>query len=231
MKTIGLIGGMSWESSAVYYKLINEKIKEELGGFHSCKSVMVSVDFAEIEKLQHLDDWKSLDKMMISSARQLEAADADFIILCTNTLHLCAPAIVKNITVPFLHIADATGLEIQKQGLGKVALLGTKFTMEKDFYRTYIYEKYGIEVIIPEPEERNIIHRIIYDELVQGKIIDESRESFKHIISNMEIKGAKGVILGCTEIPLLISDKDVNIPVFDTTAIHAEKAVELALFG
>lgn len=229
MKTIGLIGGMSWESSAVYYNLINKKVKEILGGFHSCKSVMVSVDFAEIEKLQHLDDWDTLNKMMVTSAKQLESAGADFIVLCTNTLHLCAPAIAKNISIPFLHIAEATGLEIQKQGFKKVALLGTKFTMEKDFYKTYISDKYGIEVIIPEEAERNQIHRIIYEELVQGILLEQSREVFKRIIRNLHEKGAEGVILGCTEIPLLISDSDVDIPVFNTTTIHAEKAVEWAL--
>jgi len=229
MKTIGLIGGMSWESSAVYYNLINKKVKEIMGGFHSCKNIMVTVDFAEVEKLQHLNDWNGLGKMMVTSAKQLEAAGADFIILCTNTLHLCAPAIVENISVPFLHIAEATGLEIQTQGFKKVALLGTKFTMEKDFYKTYISGKYGIEVLIPEEEERNEIHRTIYEELVQGQIKIESRENFKQIIARLAKKGAEGVILGCTEIPLLISDSDVNIPVFDTTTIHAEKAVEWAL--
>ena len=229
MKTIGLIGGMSWESSAVYYNLINKKVKEILGGFHSCKNVMVSVDFAEIEKLQHLDDWDTLNKMMVTSAKQLESAGADFIVLCTNTLHLCAPAIVKNTSIPFLHIAEATGLEIQKHGLKKVALLGTKFTMEKDFYKTYISDKYSIEVIIPDRNERNEIHRIIYDELVQGQILDESRATFKNIIRNLHKKGAEGIILGCTEIPLLISKSAVDIPVFDTTTIHSEKAVEMAL--
>jgi len=229
MKTIGLIGGMSWESSAVYYNLINKKVKEILGGFHSCKNVMVTVDFAEVEKLQHQDNWKALDKMMVNCAKQLEAARADFVILCTNSLHLCAPAIVENISIPFLHIAEATGLEIQKQGFKKVALLGTKFTMEKDFYKTFISRKYGIEVTIPDQKERKEIHRIIYEELVQGQIRNESRERLKKIIQRLEYKGAEGVILGCTEIPLLISDKDVTIPVFDTTTIHAEKAVELAL--
>jgi aspartate racemase len=204
-------------------------VKEILGGFHSCKNVMVTVDFAEIEKLQHLDDWDTLDQLMVTSAKQLEAAGADFIILCTNTLHLCAPAIVKNISVPFLHIAEATGLEIQKKGLKKVALLGTKFTMEKDFYKSYISEKFGIEVLIPEEQERIQIHRIIYEELVQGQILDKSREKFKKIIEKLKQKGAEGVILGCTEIPLLISNNDVDIPVIDTTTIHAEKAVEMAL--
>lgn len=229
MKTIGLIGGMSWESSAVYYDLVNKKVRELLGGFHSCKNIMVTVDFAEIEKLQHLDEWKKLDKLMATAAKQLETAGADIVVLCTNTMHLCTPAILENISIPFLHIAEATGLEIEKKKFKKVALLGTKFTMEKDFYKKYIFEKFGIEVIVPSDEDRIQIHRIIYQELVHGKILKESRETYKQIIANLEQQGAEGVILGCTEIPLLISDSDVNIPTFDTTTIHAEKAVEWAL--
>ncbi len=229
MKTIGLIGGMSWESSAVYYDLINKKVREILGGFHSCKSIMVSVDFAEIEKLQHSDDWETLDKLMVESAKQLEAAGADIVVLCTNTMHLCAPPIIENISIPFLHIAEATGLEIVKKGLKKVALLGTKFTMEKDFYTQYILNNFDVDIIIPTKEERENIHQIIYQELVHGKIKNESRETYKQIIGNLEERGAEGVILGCTEIPLLITDSDVNIPTFDTTTIHAEKAVEWAL--
>ncbi len=229
MKTIGLIGGMSWESSAVYYDLINKKVREILGGFHSCKSIMVSVDFAEIEKLQHSGEWGKLDKMMVESAKQLEAAGADIVVLCTNTMHLCTPAIIKNISIPFLHIAEATGLEIVSRNIKKVALLGTKFTMEKDFYKKYISDNFGIEVIIPTSEEREDVHQIIYEELVHGIIKNESRETYKQIIGNLEKRGAEGVILGCTEIPLLVSDSDVNIPTFDTTTIHAEKAVEWAL--
>ncbi len=230
MKTIGLIGGMSWESSAVYYELINKKVREELGGFHSCKNIMVTVDFAEIETLQHSGDWETLDKLMVEAAKQLEVAGADIVVLCTNTMHLCAPAILENISIPFLHIAEATGLEIEKNGLKKVALLGTKFTMEKDFYKQYISDNFGIEVIIPTKEERENIHQIIYQELVHGKIKNESREIYKQIIGNLEERGgAEGVILGCTEIPLLIALSDVNIPTFDTTTIHAEKAVEWAL--
>ena len=229
MKTIGLIGGMSWESSAVYYDLINKKVKKELGGFHSCKSIMVTVDFAEIEVLQHQGKWEELDEMMVASAKQLEAAGADIIVLCTNTMHLCYPAIIKNISVPFLHIAEATGMEIVKKNIKKVALLGTKFTMEKDFYKDYLLDKFGIEVIIPPLEDRDQVHRIIYQELVQGKIKNESRETYKQIIEKLQQRGAEGVILGCTEIPSLISDFDVSIPTFDTTTIHAEKAVEWAL--
>lgn len=229
MKTIGLIGGMSWESSAVYYNLVNKKVKEKLGGFHSCKSIMLSVDFAEIEKLQHNDDWETLDKMIADAAKQLEAAGAEIVILCTNTMHLCTPAILENISIPFLHIAEATGLEIVSKNLKKVALLGTKFTMEKDFYKKYINDNFNVEVIVPNEKERAEIHRIIYEELVQGEIKNESRETYKQIIAKLEKQGAEGVILGCTEIPLLISKSDVNIPIFDTTTIHAEKAVEWAL--
>ena len=229
MKTIGLIGGMSWESSLVYYELINKKVKEVLGGFHSCKRIMISVDFAEIEKLQHQNNWKALDKLMSNAAKQLELAGADIIILCTNTMHLCTSEIVKHITIPFLHIAEATAQEIVKNKLTKVALLGTKFTMEKDFYKQILINDFGIEVIIPTTNERQLVHDIIYNELVKGEIIAKSREIYKTIIQNLEKRGAQGVILGCTEIPLLISNKDVTIPIFNTTKIHAEKAVEWAL--
>jgi aspartate racemase len=229
MKTIGLIGGMSWESSAVYYSAINRKVREILGGFHSAKSVMVTVEFDEIQTLQHIEDWNSLESIMVRSAKQLEAAGADFVVLCTNTMHLCSPAIIRNISIPFLHIAEATGLKISETGLKKVALLGTRFTMEKDFYKTYIFEHFGIEVIIPELSDREIIHNTIYNELVQGVILDRSRLKFQQIIGNLEKNGAEGVILGCTEIPLLISQKDVQIPVFDTTTIHADMAVKWAL--
>jgi aspartate racemase len=229
MKTIGLIGGMSWESSVVYYNIINLKVREILGGFHCAKSIMVTVEFAEIQRLQHAEDWEALDKIMVKAAKQLEAAGADFVVLGTNTMHLCSPAIIENISIPFLHIAEATGMKIAGMGLKKVALLGTKFTMEKDFYKTYIFNKFGIEIIIPTEAEREQIHNTIYRELVQGLIKDESRKTFQQIIGNLEKRGAEGVILGCTEIPSLIKQKDVKIPVFDTTAIHAEKAVEWAL--
>ncbi len=229
MKTIGLIGGMSWESSSVYYTLINKEVRETLGGFHSCKNVMVTIDFAEVEKLQHDGDWDALDNLMATAAKKLEMAGADIVILCTNTMHLCNDAITSAISVPFLHIAEATAQEITKQQVKKVALLGTKFTMEKDFYKDILIQKHGIEVLIPTEEEREEVHTIIYDELVHGKINESSRLTFKTIIKNLENRGAQGVILGCTEIPLLISDTDVDIPVFDTTRIHAEKAVEWAL--
>lgn len=208
MKTIGLIGGMSWESSAVYYDLVNKKVRALLGGFHSCKNIMLTVDFAEIEKLQHSGEWTKLDKLMADSAKQLEAAGADIIVLCTNTMHLCYNAIIKNISIPFLHIAEATGMEIISKKMKKVALLGTKFTMEKDFYKEFLTNKFNIEVIIPLADERDEIHRIIYTELVHGKFNENSRAIYKQIIGNLEKRGAEGVILGCTEIPLLISDSD-----------------------
>lgn len=229
MKTIGLIGGMSWESSAVYYSVINRKVKEIIGGYHCAKSIMVTVDFALIQDLQAVEDWNSLDALMVKAARQLEAAGADFVVLCTNTMHLCSPAIVGNISIPFLHIAHATGEKIAETGLKRVALIGTRFTMEKDFYKSYLFDHFGIEVFVPEESERDIIHKTIYGELVHGVIRNESREMFRNIISNLEKRGAEGVILGCTEIPLLISQADVTIPVFETTIIHAEKAVEWAL--
>lgn len=229
MKNIGLIGGMSWESSSVYYDLINKKVREILGGFHSCKNIMLTLDFAEIERLQHQDEWEALDQIMVASAKQLEAGGADIVVLCTNTMHLCSPAIIKNISIPFLHIAEATGSEIVNRGLKKVALLGTKFTMEKDFYKAYISDKFGVKVIIPNPEQREQVHNIIYQELVHGKFINDSRKIYQQIIKDLEQRGAEGVILGCTEIPLLISASDVDIPIFDTTTIHAAKAVEWAL--
>lgn len=228
MKTIGLIGGMSWESSKVYYEIINQKTKELLGGFHSCPSILYSVDFALIEKLQFGDNWAELDKIMSQAAVKLENAGAELIILCTNTMHLCSDAILKNVTVPFLHIAEAAGMEMSRKGIRKAGLLGTKFTMERDFYKKVLFDKFGIEVVIPDEAERQAVHDIIYGELVQGNILESSREKYKRIIKNLELAGAEGVILGCTEIPLLISDEDVDIPVFDTTRIHAEKAVELA---
>ncbi len=229
MKTIGLIGGMSWGSSAVYYNLINRLVNKRLGGFHSCSCIMISVDFAEIELLMQKNDWKKLDHMMAESALKLEEAGADVVILCTNTMHLCASAIEKQLSVPFLHIAEATGYELVKKGLKKVALLGTKFTMEKDFYRRYINEKFGIEIIIPDANDRETIHNIIFNELVKGEVLEISKSKYVEIINKLQLQGAEGVVLGCTEIPLLISRDDVDIPIFDTTKIHAECSVDWAL--
>ncbi|MEN8186816.1 MAG: aspartate/glutamate racemase family protein [Bacteroidota bacterium] len=229
MKKIGLIGGMSWESSQVYYEIINKKVREILGGFHSCKCIMESLDFAEIEKLQHKGDWTTLNKRMVEAAKNLELAKAEVIILCTNTMHLCSKEITQNISVPFLHIAEATGKKIKEKKLKKVLLLGTKFTMEKDFYKKSLNENFNIEVIIPNEVDREIVHKVIYKELVHGIIKPESKEKYQRIIAKSVKDGAQGVILGCTEIPLLIKDQDVKIPIFDTTKIHAESAVEFAL--
>ncbi|PLW98105.1 MAG: aspartate racemase [Marinilabiliales bacterium] len=226
MKKIGLIGGMSWESSHVYYKIVNEKVRERLGGHHSCPCVMESVDFAEIAELQHNDEWKKLDALMVDAAQNLERANAEVIVLCTNTMHLCSEEIIKNINIPFIHIVTAIGNKIKAGGIDNVLLLGTKFTMESDFYKEILYNEFGIKTVIPNKEDRGEVHRIIYDELVQGQIKDESRAIYKEII---EKSGAKGVILGCTEIPLLIKEGDVSIPIYDTTRIHAESAVEFAL--
>lgn len=229
MKTVGFIGGMSWESSVVYYDLANRKVRELLGGFHSCRNIMYTVDFDEIQRLQHQDKWAELDAIMADAAKRLELAGADIIVLCTNTMHLCEKAIRNSITGPFLHIAEATGMEIAAKDISTIALLGTKFTMEKNFYKGYLKDKFGMKVLTPNEEDRNIVHSIIYGELVQGQIKDDSRQKFVEIITKLQQQGAQGVILGCTEIPLLISDADVNIPTFNTTKIHAEKAVEWAV--
>jgi len=231
MKTIGLIGGMSWESSKLYYELINQKVKTELGGFHSCKSILFTVDFDQIHRLQGEGDWVTLDKIMIDAAQNLEKAGADIILICANTMHLCSEAIIKSVDIPLLHIAEATGQAIAAKGLTKIALLGTKFTMEKDFYKDMLTNKFGIEILIPNSAEREVIHEIIYGELVQGKFTPESRTIYQNIIHRLASEGAEGAILGCTEIPLLIAPDDVDIPTFNTTKIHADKAVEWALKG
>lgn len=229
MKKIGLIGGMSWESSLVYYKILNEKVRELLGGFHSCNCVMESVDFAEVEELQRRNDWDSMNEMMVRCANNLEKAGADLIVLCTNTMHLCSGAITKNTSVPFLHIADATARKIQESDVKKVLLLGTKFTMESDFYTEILQGEFGIEVVVPNKVDRELVHQVIYEELVHGIIGNDSREVYQSIVGKWVQKGAQGVVLGCTEIPLLIKANDVSVPVFDTTRIHAESAVIFAL--
>ena len=229
MKTIGMIGGMSWESSIEYYRIISEKVKEKLGGLHSAKSMMYSVDFAEIEALQHTGRWDEATQAMIEAARHVEAGGADFLIICTNTMHKMADEVEAAIGIPLLHIADATAETIKSQGLTKIGLLGTKFTMEEDFYRGRLVEKHGLEVLIPAAEDREIVHRVIYDELVLGEIKPESREAYKKIIEKLIAAGAQGIILGCTEIGLLVKAKDSRVPLFDTTYIHAVSAVEMAL--
>ena len=229
MKTIGMIGGMSWESSIEYYRIVNETVKEKLGGLHSAKCVMYSVDFAEIEALQHAWRWKEATHAMIEAAYYVEASGADFLIICTNTMHKMADEVEAAIGIPLLHIADATAEAIKAGGLSKVGLLGTKFTMEEDFYRGRLVKKHGLDVLIPNAEDREIVHRIIYDELVLGKIKSKSREAYKDIIEKLIADGAQGIILGCTEIGLLVKDKDSRVPLFDTTIIHAVSAVEMAL--
>jgi len=229
MKTIGLIGGMSWESSQEYYRIINETVEETMGGLHSAKSLMYSFDFEEIEKLQHQGDWDKLTELMIEAAKDLEKGGADFVIICTNTMHKMADEVQKNIQIPLLHIADATAEKIKEKGINKIGLLGTKFTMEEDFYKGRLIDKYEIKVIIPNEEERQIVHKVIYNELCLGKINQSSKKKFKKIIQNLISNGAEGIMLGCTEIPLLIKQEDVEVPLFDTTTIHAKYAVENAL--
>ena len=229
MKTIGLIGGMSWESSIEYYRIINEITKKKLGGLHSAKSLMYSVDFAEVEILQHQGRWAEAAKMLIEAAKNLENGSADFIVLCTNTMHKVADDIQANIKIPFLHIADATGQQVKNSGIQKIGLLGTRFTMEEDFYKGRLSQNYGLKVSVPNPQAREIIHRVIFDELVLGKIEYSSKAQFIEIIEQMVSLGAEGIILGCTEIGLLIHQEDSQVPLFDTTRIHAEAAVEYAL--
>jgi aspartate racemase len=229
MKTIGLIGGMSWESSVEYYRIINEATKAKLGGLHSAKSLMVSVDFAEIEVLQHQGRWAEAAVLLVAAAKSLEDGGADFVVLCTNTMHKVADQIEAAVRIPLLHIADATAELVKASGIQNVGLLGTRFTMEEDFYRGRLTEKYCLQVSVPNPEERELVHRVIYDELVLGRIEQRSREQYIRIMETMVRDGAEGIILGCTEIGLLIHLGDCQVPLFDTTRIHAEAAVEYAL--
>ena len=229
MKTIGLIGGMSWESSVEYYRIINEVTKAQLGGLHSAKSIMVSVDFAEVEALQHQEQWHEAGQLMADAAQRLERAGADFIVLCTNTMHKLADDIQSHTTIPFLHIADATAQQIKASSLKTVGLLGTRFTMEQDFYRGRMVDQHGLTVLTPELADRERVHQVIYDELCRGVVNPASREQFKLIMQRLFTAGAEGIILGCTEIELLVQPGDCDAPVFPTTRIHAEAAVTMAL--
>jgi aspartate racemase len=229
LKTIGLIGGMSWESSLEYYRIINETAKLKLGGLHSAKCLMYSVDFEKIEILQHEERWDELTDIMVHIAEKLKNGGADFIIICTNTMHKMASDIESRAGIKILHIAEVTGQQVVKKGMKKVGLLGTKFTMEQDFYKKVLEEKFNIDVVIPDENERKIVHEIIYNELCAGIINESSKKKYIQIINNLESNGAEGVVLGCTEIPLLIKQEDVTIPVFDTTTIHAISAVDFAL--
>jgi aspartate racemase len=228
VKTIGIIGGMSWESSALYYQIINEGIRDIVGGLHSAKIIMASVDFAEISALQETGDWDTAGKILANQAKQLELAGADMIILCTNTMHKIAPTIEAEITIPFLHIGDVTAETVLAQGLQTVGLMGTAFTMEQPFQRDRI-ESHGLTVIVPDSDQTATIHRIIYEELVLGIVTEASRAEYRTIMVDLEKRGAEGIILGCTEIELLIGPSDSPLPLFPTTRLHAEAAVRMAL--
>jgi len=231
MKTIGLIGGMSWESSIEYYRVLNETVKRRLGGLHSDKCLMYSVDFAEIEPLQHEGKWAEAADRMVRAGRHLQDGGADFLVLCTNTMHKTADDLEQSLRVPLLHIADATAERIKAEGLSKVGLLGTRFTMEDDFYKGRLVDRHGLEVIVPTDQQRQDVHRIIYDELCLGKIVACSRDRYREVMGNLARRGAQGIVLGCTEIGLLVGAEDSPVAVFDTTKIHAEAAVEYALEG
>jgi aspartate racemase len=229
MKTIGLIGGMSWESTAEYYRLINESVKEKLGGLHSAKCVLYSVDFAEVEGLQRRGQWPDAAQLLVGAAQSVEKAGADLVLICTNTMHKLADTVQAGIGIPLLHIADATAGNVKQAGLQRVGLLGTRFTMEEDFYRRRLTGQFGLEVIIPDPKDRETVHRVIYEELCLGTIRPESRAQVAGIMSRLVEMGAEGIILGCTELGLLVSAGDTRVQIFDTTRIHALAAVECAL--
>ena len=229
MKTIGLIGGMSWESSLLYYRLINEEVKQRLGGLHSAQLLMHSVDFAPIEALQHAGDWDAAASILIDAARRLEAGGADFFLIGTNTMHRVADEVSAAVGIPLLHIADATGTVLRQDGVHRIGLLGTAFTMELEFYKNRICEDFGIDVVVPELHDRQMVHDIIYQELCLGKIDPDSREVYLAIIDRMAEQEIDGVILGCTEIGLLVEQAHIDIPLYDTTSIHARQAVNLAL--
>lgn len=229
MQTIGLIGGMSWESTVPYYRIVNETIRERLGGLHSAKVLLHSLDFHEIERLQQIGAWNEAGQVLAQSAKSLQAAGADFLVLCTNTMHKVADVIENAVAIPLLHIADPTAEAIKHAGLKTVGLLGTKFTMEQDFYRSRLVEHHAIEVIIPNAADRKTVHTVIYKELCQGKVFAESRLLYRDIIQRMVDDGAEGIILGCTEIAMLVDPLEAQVPVFDTTRLHARQAAERAL--
>ena len=229
MRTIGLIGGMSWESSAQYYRILNQGVRDKLGPTASARCLLWSFNFAEIEELQHRGDWDGLTAQMVDAAQRLETAGADVLLICTNTMHRSAPAVRAAVNIPLLHIADPTAERIKAAGFRKVGLLGTAFTMEHDFYKGRLAKEHGLEVIVPSSEDRATVHRVIYGELVAGKVLPSSRQAYGTIIAQMVEAGAEAVILGCTEIMLLIGPEDSSVPLFDTTAIHAAAAIEMAL--
>ena len=229
MLTIGLLGGMSWESTVPYYRTVNEVVKARLGGLHSAKVVLLSVDFAEVERLQHAGEWEAAGELLAGAARALEAAGADFVVVCTNTMHKVADAIEAAVGIPLLHIADPTAAAIHAAGIDTIGLLGTRFTMEQDFYVGRLEGRHGLTVLTPPAADRELVHRVIYDELVLGRILEPSRAEFRRVIEDLVARGAQGVVLGCTEISLLVGPDDANVPLFDTTAIHATAAAERAV--
>ena len=229
MKTIGMIGGMSWESTLVYYRVVNETVRERLGGLHSAKSILYSVDFAEIEALQQAGQWDAAQSILVQAAQSLVRAGADLVIICTNTMHKLADGVAASMTVPLLHIADPTAEAVLAAGMNTVALLGTRFTMEEDFYRKRLEDRYGLRVLIPDAVQRRTVHDIIYTELCLGRIRESSRQAYVRIIEDLVARGARGIILGCTEVGLLVRADGCPVPVFDTARIHAEAAVAAAL--
>jgi aspartate racemase len=229
MRVIGVLGGMSWESTQGYYRALNDGVKAALGGLHSAKIVLISVDFAEIEAMQLQGDWEAAGELLASAAQRVEGAGADCLLIATNTMHKVAPAVERAITIPLLHIADATAEQLQADGIRRVGLLGTRFTMEQDFYIGRLEERFGIEVVVPHQAERDIVHRVIFEELCQGRVDDVSRQRYLTIIDSLYAQGAQAVILGCTEIAMLVSQQDTPVPLYDTTALHAQKAVAWAL--
>ncbi|MAC45661.1 MAG: aspartate racemase [Oceanospirillum sp.] len=229
MKTIGMLGGMSWESTASYYQALNQEVKARLGGLHSAKICLYSVDFAEIEQLQHQGQWQQTAEILTDAAQKVEAGGADFLLICTNTMHKVADEIQSGISIPILHIADATAEALLADGCTKVGLLGTGFTMQEAFYKQRLKDKFCIEVLVPEEPEQEQVHHIIYQELCQGEVREESRQVYLRVIDQLAEKGAEAIILGCTEIALLVQQNHTQVPLYDTTALHAAKAVELAL--
>jgi aspartate racemase len=229
VKTIGLIGGMSWESTVPYYRLVNEAVKERLGGLHSARLILYSVDFHDVEELQRTDRWDEAGRMLADVASTLERAGAELLALCANTMHKVAPAIEADVGIPLLHVVEPTAEAIRRAGFSRVGLLGTRFTMEQGFYRDRLRDRHGLEVLIPDEGERAALHRIIYEELCVGVVRDESRQTYRAAIERLGVRGAQAVILGCTEISMLVGQADSSLPLFDTTAIHARSIAQAAL--
>jgi aspartate racemase len=229
MKTLGLIGGMSWESTSIYYKHLNEIARERLGGLHSAKLLLWSVDFAEIAKLQHENDWPGAAKLLVEAAERLENAGAEALVICTNTMHKLAPDVENSVGIPLIHIADATARDVKRLESKRPLLLATRFTMEEDFYRNWMKDRHGIDVLVPEAAGRDLVHRIIYEELCRGQVLSASKKTYLEEIERARQLGADGVILGCTEITMLLGPDDTDLPVFDSTRLHAEMAMAFAL--